>query len=38
MITTIMFNNTGFTPAQSLERLLEIVADRLGIGEVRDEK
>ncbi len=34
----IMFNNTGFTPAQSLERLLEIVADRLGIGEVRDEK
>jgi cytidylate kinase len=34
----ILFNNTGFTPAQSLERLLEIVADRLGIVEVRDEK
>ena len=34
----IMFNNTGFTPAQSLEKLLGIVADKLGITEAQYEK
>ena len=34
----IMFNNTGFTPEQSLEKLLEIVKDKLGIAEVQYEK
>ncbi len=34
----IMFNNTGFTPAQSLEKLLEIVKDMLGVSEVLYEK
>ncbi len=34
----IMFNNTGFTPEQSLAKLLEIVKDKLGISEVQYEK
>lgn len=34
----IMFNNTGHTPEQSLEKLLEIVRDKLGISEVQYEK
>lgn len=34
----IMFNNTGFTPAQSLAKLLEIVKDKLGVSEVQYEK
>ena len=34
----IMFNNTGFTPEQSLAKLLEIVKDKLGVSEVQYEK
>ena len=30
----ILFNNTGYTPEQSLEKLLQIVKDKLGIAEV----
>ena len=34
----ILFNNTGYTPEQSLAKLLEIVKDKLGISEVLYEK
>jgi len=34
----ILFNNTGYTPEQSLCELLGIVKDRLGISEVQYEK
>lgn len=34
----VMFNNTGYTPEQSLEELLVIVKDKLGIAEVQYEK
>ena len=34
----ILFNNTGYTPEQSLAELLEIVKDKLGITEVLYEK
>lgn len=34
----IMFNNTGFTPEQSLEKLLGIVKDKLGVAEVQYEE
>ena len=30
----ILFNNTGYTPEQSLAELLEIAKDKLGISEV----
>ena len=30
----ILFNNTGYTPEQSLAKLLEIVKDKLGVSEV----
>lgn len=34
----ILFNNTGYTPEQSLAKLLGIVKDKLGVTEVGDEK
>lgn len=34
----VMFNNTRYTPEQSLEELLVIVKDKLGIAEVQYEK
>ena len=34
----ILFNNTGYTPEQSLDELILIVKDKLGISEVPDEK
>ena len=34
----ILFNNTGYTPEQSLAKLLGIVKDKLGVTEVGDEE
>ncbi len=34
----ILFNNTGYTPEQSLAELLEIAKDKLGVREVQYEK